>query len=412
MKTMDSLTALHANRISMSQLLSTSKEVKSWHSFIYPCPLKPRKSMEISWALLPRCLVHLSLENCNLSDDDFPMDLGNLSSLQILNLSCNAIRSLPNFIRGHTGLQILSLDRCTRLRSLEVSQKLKELWFVGCTLLEKVTFPTIEYNDIYGNQGTRCLRPNELHMGRNFNVVEIMGNFKLEPLGNIDMEITNNLGLSNLGSMGSQTVMLATNWYSDSPRKLPLQGCHEKHIFYTYCLGSKVPDWFNLKNEGSSISFTVPSHLNFRIRCLIVCSIYTLCNNRKEDDRLDRFYCGTHTSISDTTKSLIWRHLPYVRGIPEADEDMMMLSYWKFENQLECGDELNISVVGNGYIHVKEVGVHLVYKEQEEKSSQSTSEEESQQFSYYGNVIRRNANGKKVCHLGCHLWNCRICDGL
>ncbi|KAL7258122.1 hypothetical protein ACSBR1_004276 [Camellia fascicularis] len=142
-----------------------------------------------------------NLENCNLSDDDFPMDLGNLSLLQILNLSCNAIRSLPNCIRGHTGLQILRLNECTKLRSLEV------------------------------------------------------------------------------------------------------------------------------------------------IRCLIVCSIYALSNNRKED----RFDCGTHTSVSDTTKSLIWRHFPYVRGIPEADEDMMMLSYWKFENQLEGGDELNISVVGNGF---------------------------------------------------------------
>ncbi|THG14242.1 hypothetical protein TEA_009225 [Camellia sinensis var. sinensis] len=48
----------------------------------------------------------------------------------------------------------------------------------------------------------------------------------------------------------------------------------------------------------------------------------------------------------NTTKSLIWSHSPNVFGIPEADEDMMMLSYWKFENQLEGGDELHISVVG------------------------------------------------------------------
>ncbi|XP_028091392.1 TMV resistance protein N-like [Camellia sinensis] len=415
-ETMESLTVLHASGISISQLLSTSKEVKSWHSFIYPCLLKPRKSMEISWALLPRCMVHLSLENCNLSDDDFPMVLGNLCSLQILNLSCNAIRSLPNCIRGHTGLQILSLDRCTKLRSLEVSQKLEELRFEGCTLLEKVTFPTIEYNDIYGNQGTRFLHPNRIQWGENHKIVEIMGRFKLEPLGNIDMEIINNLGLSNLGSMGSQTVRLCGP-NSVNPWKLPLQGCHEKHIFYAYCLGSKVPDWFNLKNEGSSISFTVPSHLNFRIRCLIVCSIYALSNNRKEDDWFHPSDCVTHTIISNSTKSFIWNHSQFVFGIPEADEDMMMLSYSKFENQLECGDELNISVVGNGYFHVKEVGVHLVYKEQEEKSSQSTSEEASQQFSLYGNVVPGNASAvrpasKKVYNLGRHLRSCRICGDL
>ncbi|KAL7257879.1 hypothetical protein ACSBR1_004069 [Camellia fascicularis] len=171
------------------------------------------------------------------------------------------------------------------------------------------------------------------------------------------------------------------------------QGCHEKHIFYAYCLGSKVPDWLNLKNEGSSISFTVPSHHNFRIRCLSVCSIYALSSNRNEHDR---FNCHAHTIISNTTKSLIWSHSPYVFGIPKADEDMMMLSYWKFENQLESGDELNISVVGNEFFQIKVVGVHLVYKEQEEKSSQSTSEEASQQFSLYENVVPGNASTEEV----------------
>ncbi|GMP63397.1 hypothetical protein CsSME_00025111 [Camellia sinensis var. sinensis] len=227
------------------------------------------------------------------------------------------------------------------------------------------------------------------------------------------MEIINNLGLSNLGSMGCSNVMLSC-FGSKKARKFPLQGCHEGHIFYAYCLGSKVPDWFNLKNEGYSISYTVPSHLNFRIRCLSVCSIYALSSKRKEDCC---FNCDAHTIISNTTKSLIWSHSPYVFGIPEANEDMMMLSYWKFENQLESGDELNISVVGNEYFQVKEVGVHFVYKEQEEKSSQSTSEEASQQFSLYGNVVPGNASvvrpaRKKVYSLGCQWENCRICDGL
>ncbi|KAL7218274.1 hypothetical protein ACSBR2_011531 [Camellia fascicularis] len=215
-----------------------------------------------------------------------------------------------------------------------------------------------------------------------------MGMFKFEPLGNINMEKINNLGLSNLGSIRSQTIRLSYT-YSRSPRKLPLQGCHEKHTFYAYCLGSKVPDWFNLKNEGSSISFTVSSHLNFRIRCFSVCSIYALSNNKKI---YKWFNGGAHTTISNTTKSLTWRHFPYVLGNLEANEDMMMLSYWKFENQLEGGDELNISVVGDEDFQVKEVGVHLVYKEQEEKSSQSNSEEASQQFSLYGNVVPGNAS--------------------
>ncbi|CAL5401827.1 unnamed protein product [Camellia sinensis] len=388
--TLESLTVFHANKIDISRLFSTSKEVKSWHSLIWPSLLTPRRSMEISWSFLPRSVVHLSLKNCNLSDDDFPRDLSNLSSLQILNLSGTAIRSVPNCIRDHFGLQTLCLDECEKLWSVEVQHKLKELSIDGCKLLLPYTL-----------------------VGRNHKIVEILGMFKLEPLGNVDMEMINNLSLSNIGSMGCSNALLSCLWEKKTT-KLPLQGCHERHIFYAYCLGSKVPDWFNLKNEGSSISFTVPSHLNFGIRCLSVCSIYALSNNQKEHND---YNCDAHTIISNMTKSLIWSHTPYVFGFPEADEDMMMLSYWKFENQLESGDELNISVVVNEDLQVKEVGVHLVYKEQEEKGSQSTSEEASQQFSLYGNVVPGNPSAvrparKKVYLLGNHLDCCSICDGL
>ncbi|GMP63301.1 hypothetical protein CsSME_00025039 [Camellia sinensis var. sinensis] len=230
------------------------------------------------------------------------------------------------------------------------------------------------------------------------NIVEDMGSIKLESIGNIDVE------------MGSPTVTLSSK-NSKNSRKLP-QGCHELHIFYAYIPGSKIPTWFNIKNRGSSISLIVPSH--FRIQALSVCSIYALSNNPKYLDH----NCDAHTIINNTTKSLIWNHSPYVFGIPEADEDMMWLSYWKIENQLEGGDELNISVVGNEDFQVKEVGVHLVYKEQEEKSSQSTSEEASQlQFSVYGNVVPGNAStvhpvNRKVFRLRCHWVDCSICGGL
>ncbi|XP_028106556.1 TMV resistance protein N-like isoform X2 [Camellia sinensis] len=257
--TMDSLTKLNANGIAASQLLSTTKEVKPWYSFIWPSLSKPRKSVEISCALLPRFLVHLSLVDCNLSGDAFPKDLSNLSSLQILNLSNNPICSLPNCIGGLTGLQILELDECERLQSLIVEKNLKILSAVGCTLVEKVTFQsfpstielkhlydayimwqnlkdlyyskcgfnpgpfTLEYSSTWENQFVvkNYWRP-LLVYGTWDNIIEIMGEFKLEPIGIIDVEIMNNLGLPNLGSMGSPTVMLSS-LYSKNSMKLPLQ---------------------------------------------------------------------------------------------------------------------------------------------------------------------------------------------
>ncbi|CAL5393110.1 unnamed protein product [Camellia sinensis] len=445
---MNSLTKFNADGIAIIQLLSTTKEVKPWYSFIWPSLSKPRKSVEISCALLPRFLVHLSLVDCNLSEDAFPKDLSNLSSLQILNLSNNPIRSLPNCIRGLTGLQILELGKCKRLQSLIVEQNVKVLLFSGCTLLEKVTFQsvpsTIELNNVHDEYimwnklgelySSKCslgsnpynlehnsIRENQFVVNKSWrpylrggncnNLVEFTGELKLEPIGNIDMKILNNLGFSSFGSNESPTVTLSS-WFS-TRRKLPLQGCHEQHIFYTYLPGSKIPAWFSLKNIGSSLSFTVPS--NFRIQALSVCSMYALlCNNPGHP----RYNFWAHTIISNTTKSLIWSHSPRVFGIPDADEDMMWLSYWKFENQLGGGDELNISVVGDKSFQVKEVGVYLVYKEQEQKSSQSTSEEASQlQFSLYGNVVPGNASAvhpasKKVYQLGMDHLNCPICDNL
>ncbi|KAL7257957.1 hypothetical protein ACSBR1_004142 [Camellia fascicularis] len=53
---MDSLTKLNANRIDIIQLLYSTKEVKPWYSFIWLSLSKPRRSVEISCALLPRYL--------------------------------------------------------------------------------------------------------------------------------------------------------------------------------------------------------------------------------------------------------------------------------------------------------------------------------------------------------------------
>ena len=107
---LQSLMVLKVDGITINQSLSTGGEVKAWHSFMQPQLLKLKKPLEISWAALPRSLAKLSLANCNLSEDAFPRDLSNLSSLQFLNLSGNPIHSLPDFIRGLTGLHKLNLE--------------------------------------------------------------------------------------------------------------------------------------------------------------------------------------------------------------------------------------------------------------------------------------------------------------
>ncbi|PSS19217.1 TMV resistance protein like [Actinidia chinensis var. chinensis] len=392
---LQSLTVLNVDRITINQSLSTGGEIKAWHSYIQPPLLKLRKTPEISWAALPRSLARLSLANCNLSEDAFPRDFSNLSSLQVLDLSDNPIRSLPDFIRGLMGLQTLCVKSCTRLQSLIGLPKIEELVIGHNTLLEKITFLSNPHrlttlsSSIYDFD----------------NLVEFMGLFKLEPIEKVDDEIVNNLGFSILRSRCIPAVKLYSSLTHTLLRKLPLQGCHEEHIFCVFLPGSKVPPWFSVTNIGSSISFVVPSLLNFRIQGLCVCSVYEFCNV---------YDCEPHTIISNTTKSLVWIHRPLVFGIPEADENMIWLSYWKFENHLEGGDELNVSVVGGEGFQVKEVGVRIVYKEeQEEKSSIQIQSAASQQIIMYGNVVPGTVSAQPArlnfYRLGTHYRNCRYC---
>ncbi|KAA8536647.1 hypothetical protein F0562_029125 [Nyssa sinensis] len=81
--------------------------------------------------------------------------------------------------------------------------------------------------------------------------------------------------------------------------------------------------------------------------------------------------------ISNKSKDLKWTYSPTVIGVPDNDKDMMWLSNWKIGNQLEGGDEVNVSVFFRARFQRKEIGVHIVY-EQEEKGSQYNTYASSQ----------------------------------
>ncbi|KAG5517318.1 hypothetical protein RHGRI_037914 [Rhododendron griersonianum] len=346
------LDELPMNRGSMdSQSPSASGEVNAMQSFFLPWLLKPRESPEISRTSLSQSLVQLNLADCNLSDDDFPRDLGELCSLEYLNLARTQISSLPDFIRGLTRLVALDINGCPRLRKLEGLPQVHTLIPGNNPLLEELTVQVFHCSKTSGRLDT-C-----------DHVDKPLGVFKIEPIENVAAEITKSLGLSNLQSIGKQNVKISTR-YGMNQRKLPLQGCHERHIFSAYLPGSNVPVWFSFKNLGGSlVDFTVPSNPNSRVRGLSICSVYELScaplDYRWEGDQ--------HTIVSNKTKGLVWSHCPGVFGVGEAGEDMMWLSYWKYGKQLlEAGDELHVSVFGGPCVQVKEVGVRVLYDEEQE----------------------------------------------
>ncbi|XP_034203698.1 disease resistance protein RUN1-like [Prunus dulcis] len=212
---------------------------------------------------LPCSLVELSLWGCNLSDDAFPMDFSHLSSLQRLNLGNNPIGCLPNCIKGLTRLHELSFYKCTSLKSLLRLPKLSDLDITECISLEKITYqyPRLSWEG--------CTR-----LSCNYNLLDWEYRYKLQPIGSVDVEMINLLGLCNLLESIAPIRMYALyrNLQEDDP--IPIQGLYEYGIFSTFFGGNEVPGQFSHKSRGSSISFTVPLRDNHRTRGLIVFVVY------------------------------------------------------------------------------------------------------------------------------------------
>ncbi|KAL3515782.1 hypothetical protein ACH5RR_022684 [Cinchona calisaya] len=357
---MKSLKVLIADGIALSQILSTTREVETWHSYFNSWVSKPKHSPEMSWISLPGTLVNLSLANCRLSDDDFPIDFSNLSSLQRVNLSGNLIRRLPVCIRGLTGLLSLRLESCKELQSLEELPGVKKLNVSYCPALQKITY-----------QST-TVKPEQTAFADCYNLVEVEDWFKLEPLESIDYEITNTLGLYNFGTMQNTEVILVFGVLGVLYTKIcPIQGFQEHGIYNIFLPGQEVPSWFSHKNNGSSISFTVPSLPNLKIRGLNICSVYSHLDN--EDYWCGNIFCDEKallphplfTKISNKSKCLEWIYGPSCFGIPEDAEYMIWLSHWKFGNHLEAGDEVCVSIIADSGFQVKECGFNIVFEQEE-----------------------------------------------
>ncbi|KAI7756210.1 hypothetical protein M8C21_032416 [Ambrosia artemisiifolia] len=74
-----------------------------------------RSNME---SLLTHSLRKLDLSGCHLKDGEIPSDIGELSNLQELNLSCNNFTRLDFSLSQLTRLKILTLNSCKRLVEL------------------------------------------------------------------------------------------------------------------------------------------------------------------------------------------------------------------------------------------------------------------------------------------------------
>ncbi|KAB2595289.1 TMV resistance protein N-like [Pyrus ussuriensis x Pyrus communis] len=329
--------------------------------------LWPERSSSIL-SSFPCSLVELNLSRCNLSDDAFPWDLSNLSSIRRLYLDENPICTLPIFIKGLRRLDHLSFYDCERLKSLVGLPKGHQCLYVSqCRSLEKVSY----LQDHFFNWSP------EFHSigGSIDNLVEWQYWYKLEPIGRVDVEMIKLLGLCNLESLPNIRMHKFGRmvWCDDWS---PVQGLYQYGIFTTFLPGNEffprneVPSRLIHKSGGSSsISFTVSLLPNHRGRGLNVFAVYENVIDFSDTELVyDCMDIRMTIKVSNKSKGLKWIYVPLVYGIPGEGEDMTWLSHWKMENEtiaLECGDEVSVSVLmRHPWFQLKEFGVELVQEHQ------------------------------------------------
>ncbi|KAM7478655.1 hypothetical protein LguiA_026868 [Lonicera macranthoides] len=274
LKNMVSLKMLNINGVTTKPLTPTRRDDATlWQTLFQPWLSKPiLKNPQDRCISLPCSLVTLSLRNCNLSDDDFPLDFSNLSILQDLDLGDNLFLNLPQCVRSLRKLSCLGLTSCKELISIS--------------------------------------------------------------------------GLPNV------------------------KGLYEFGIFSTFLRREEIPSWCGLRNNSnssssSSVSFVVPSHPNLRLQGLNVYSVYKCSGVSISGGRHLLF-----TKINNKTKDLKWIYPPMAIAILEKEneeEELVWLSHWKFGNQLESGDGIDVLVISDDEgLEVKEFGIKLVWGEKEE----------------------------------------------
>ncbi|CAL5378160.1 unnamed protein product [Camellia sinensis] len=352
---MKSLREFQADGVNM--LSSTTGEVKSWQAVVKSLVSKPSKRPVFSLASLPKFVVYLSLEDCNLTDNTFPKDLSSMPLLQGLRLSRNPICNLPESIKNLSALMELDLQRCTKLQALpELPMSLLGMTIYGCKSLERVTnLPNLLNSLMLSTYG--CVK-----------LVEVEGMFKLESIDKIDSETMDNLGLSQLESMDCLDMKLLSNLTFTKRKVQELQVLYECGTYSIFLPGNAVPSWFNNKSTGSAISFNVPWLPNLKTWGLKICICYAVALDFKKATWMNGCII-----VSNKTKGKKWTYRPAFIGIAEEGKDILWLSDWKSGNQLmERGDEVTVSVNMEEYYQVKEFGIRIGCNEQENEREDGT----------------------------------------
>nr|XP_043612192.1 uncharacterized protein LOC122583885 [Erigeron canadensis] len=331
----------------------------------------------------PSALVELSLADCNLSNESFPMDLSCLSRLKELCLDGNPIVSMPDCVRSLCSLEGLSMTHCNTLMSIERPPSTLKLLniFGGSSSFQRVTFDP-DMSPIWIVIG---------HSSRGWSY-EIEGMVKIQPLESVEEKVLSTLGWSHLLDDLLLRQAVVYHDYRRGPHQIQIQMCYEFGIFSTIYGGqAMMPDCISWSisrqpleiSEDFEIPFTVPSSPKKKqLRGLNICYV-----QRKSDD--PSFYLPV-IKISNVTKDSSWIYQHCVGENTEINVGggkwVTYLSHWMFgRNEMEPGDLVIITIMEDfWWVFNKPTmncGVGFVYEDE------STEEDALEYYKSWNHII-------------------------
>ncbi|XVF70260.1 hypothetical protein PTKIN_Ptkin11bG0146700 [Pterospermum kingtungense] len=263
-------------------------------------------------------LTRLNLSYCNLCDGTIPSDICYLSCLETLDFSGNNFTSLPTTISRLSKLRFLQLSDCKLLRALpDLQPSVEALILDGCT-----SFEVFEY------QSTEC--PASIY----------------DP------------------SMGGNAATIMKRYLKQA----------QKLTFGTIGPGSDIPEWFNRRDESSSIMISLPPNIRNDSQWVGICFCFVFVsdfNDACEEEAIE-YKAVIHSRNSPqaefrgflsrrpfTRKRITKDHLWFLHYSPRDKRFPFNLDDTYGENH-ECTEiELTVGLVS---AKVKKTGLYMVYK--------------------------------------------------
>ncbi|OMO57098.1 Chaperonin Cpn60/TCP-1 [Corchorus capsularis] len=360
---LEALTELHANGCGITQLptsfglltnlerlfldgckdkLSPKKSLFSFFSSFFP----PRRAG--SSTFLPvtfpglTSLRKLNLGDRNLSDSDISIDFGSFPFLFELNMSGNKFCSLPVGVGNHSYLRLLYVNDCTHLQSIpELPPKLSSFKAERC--LSIVTYPKL--SDISRN----------------------VFSFFITNCSNIDLEGWD---------LRHWSPRELTTYWLDANELFPFLPCDDgiplkeraslwkSRYLMAIFPAREVPDWFEYKEMGSSISFPMPPLVNGERSGMYMDMILWVVYGVNEDYDGEAYTYLTVSFKNETKRcwTIDWSGVDALDGI--MCEDHAWVNYYLGDHifqdlEAEEGDEIVISVVEHGRLVVKKCDIYF-----------------------------------------------------